>query len=286
MVNEEGVIIDDGAIARLAEDTFYVTATTGNAAAIDRWISSWLAVWGLRVEVWNVTGGYAAINVAGPRAREVLAPLCEGGARLEDLPHLGVGSTSIAGVEAIVLRLGFVGELAFELHVPGGAAQHVWEAISDAGVGFGIAPFGLEAQRILRLEKGHILIGQDTDAETDPFSCGLGRLIRFDDRDFVGRAALERRAAEPPQRRLVGFVLGGDVVPAEGSAVVERGRPVGRVTSCRRSPTLGDVIGLAWVPAARAEPGSSIEIRTGGRILTATVAPTPFYDPAGERLRG
>jgi sarcosine oxidase subunit alpha len=285
MLNEEGVVVDDGAVARLAEDVFYVTATTGNAAAIDRWMSSWQAVWDLRVDVWNVTGGYAAINVAGPRAREVLAPLVDRGV-LDGLQHLGACRARVAGTEALLLRLGFVGEVAYEVHVPSGAAQHVWEALLTRGAAAGIVPFGLEAQRILRLEKGHILIGQDTDAETDPFGCGLSRLVHLDKGEFLGRDALQRRAAEPPRQRLVGFVVDDGAAPAEGSAVVEDGRPAGRVTSCRWSPTLGRVIGLAWVRAERATPGTAIAIRAGDEDVGARVASTPFYDPEGRRLRG
>ncbi len=285
MLNEEGVIIDDGAVCRLGEDEFYLTATTGGAEAVDRWLARWLAAWGGRVEVWNVTGAFAAINLAGPRVREVLAALGAEGLGPEQLGHLGCARATVAGVGATVLRLGFVGELGFEIHVSSGAGAHLWEAIAAAGRAVGLRPFGLEAQRILRLEKGHLIVGQDTDAESDPFAAGLGWAVRLDKGDFLGREALEARARRPAEQRLVGFEA-ADGVPPEGAAVALDGRPAGRVTSSRRSPTLGRTIGLAWVAAELAEPGRRLEIRAGGRTYEGRVVRPPFYDPSGERQRG
>ncbi|MBI2238297.1 MAG: (2Fe-2S)-binding protein, partial [Actinobacteria bacterium] len=166
MCNDVGVILDDGTVVRLGEDEFFVTVTTGNTAAIDRWITWWNADWNLDVQVLNVTGAYAAVNLAGPRSREVMRRLTDMDVSAEGWPYMAARQGEVAGVHVLAMRIGFVGELGYEIHFPSAYGEYLWERIMDAGAGFGIQPFGLEAQRILRLEKGHILVGQDTDAES------------------------------------------------------------------------------------------------------------------------
>jgi sarcosine oxidase subunit alpha len=164
----------------------------------------------------------------------------------------------------------------------------------SAGAEFSLQPFGVEAQRILRLEKGHLIIGQDTDALADPFGTGLARLVRFEKPQFHGRAALLRRKELGVRARLIGFSLSDETKPArdaawarhlEGCQVVEAGRPVGRVTSARYSPTQDKYLGLAWVPVARATAGARFLIHSAGTELVAEVVPTPFYDPEGKRVK-
>jgi sarcosine oxidase subunit alpha len=199
---------------------------------------------------------------------------------------MAIREGDVAGVPCRLLRPGFVGELAYEIHCPSTHAWHLWEAILAAGASFGLVPFGVEAQRILRLEKGFLLLGHDTDALANPLEAGLGSMVSFDKPAFIGRDNLLRAKAMAPRSRLVGFQMAdGRVVPPEGSQVVEQGRPVGRVTSARFSPTLERSLGLAWIPAARSAPGESFEICCPQGNLSATVAPLPFYDPEGQRLR-
>jgi sarcosine oxidase subunit alpha len=163
--------------------------------------------------------------------------------------------------------------------------EHVWDEVMAAGEPHGIRPFGLEAQRILRLEKQHILVGQDTDAESDPFEAGLGWTVKADKDDFLGKRGLEGLDAEAPGERLVGFTCAGTWVPPEGASVVHEGVWVGRVTSARRSAAVGGIVGLAWVPAGWASDGTPFEIEFGRHRANATVAMRPFYDADGERLR-
>jgi sarcosine oxidase subunit alpha len=284
MLNDEGVILDDGTILRLEDDEFFVTVTTGNTAGIERWITWWLADWQLDVHVLNVTGAFAAVNLAGPRAREVLARLTDADLSPASFPYMAGRRMEVAGVGCVVLRLGFVGELGYEIHFPSMYGEYLWERLMEAGRGEGIAPFGLEAQRVLRLEKQHILVGQDTDAESDPYEVGLGWMVKADKPDFLGKRALadlEQRVGE----RLVGFVAEGTQVPPEGSAVVQDGRWAGRVTSARWSAAAGGVVGLAWVPAAWAVEGTPFDIRWDTTTISARVHLRPFYDPEGARLR-
>jgi sarcosine oxidase subunit alpha len=285
MLNDEGVILDDGTVCRIADDEFFVTVTTGNTAAIERWITWWLADWRLEVQVLGVTGAFAAVNVAGPLAREVMQRLTDADVSPEGLPYLSCATMDVARVPAIVLRIGFVGELGYEIHFPSMYGEHMWDRIAQAGLAFQIAPVGLEAQRILRLEKQHILVGQDTDAESDPFEAGLGWMVKADKPDFLGKRSLEDLEREGPGERLVGFTADPRWVPPEGASVVHEGVWVGRVTSARRSAAAGATVGLAWVPAGWAHEGTEFEIQLGGTHATARVALHPSYDPDGSRLR-
>jgi sarcosine oxidase subunit alpha len=285
MLNDQGVILDDGTICRLGEEDFFVTTTTGGTSAMDQWIKWWLADWGLDARIINVSGGYAAFNLAGPRSREVMQRVTDLDVSRESLPYLMSARGELAGVPALILRIGFVGELSYEIHVPSTYGQHVWDAIMKAGKDFGIAPFGLEAQRILRLEKQHIIVGQDTDALSDPYGAGLSWMVKFDKADFLGRRTLEETRDHGSGERLVGFTVDEPQAPPEGAAVVEGGRPIGRVCSSRRSEQLKTIVGMAWVPAGLAEDGKSFEIAYNGHRASARVALRPFYDPEGTRLR-
>jgi sarcosine oxidase, subunit alpha len=285
MLNDEGVIVDDGAVCRVGDDEFFVTVTTGNTAAIERWITWWLADWRLDVQVLNVTGAYAALNLAGPRARAVMERVTDADVSAQGMPYLACRTLDVAGVPALVLRIGFVGEMGYEIHVPSLFGGSVWNAIMAAGADQGIAPFGLEAQRILRLEKQHILVGQDTDAETDPYEAGLGWMVKADKPDFLGKRSLEDLERAGPGERLIGFTTDPAWVPPEGASVVHVGIWVGRVTSARRSAAAGATVGLAWVPSGWANEGTEFEIQFGASHALARVALRPFYDPDGERLR-
>jgi sarcosine oxidase subunit alpha len=193
----------------------------------------------------------------------------------------------VAGVPCLLLRIGFVGELGYELHCPAPLAEHLWDVLMDAGEPHGIRPFGLEPQRVLRLQKMHILVGQDTDAESNPLEAAMPWIVKLDkEEDFIGRWALESIRERGEENKLVGFTISNGTVPTEGAAVVgDGGQPVGRVTSSRFSPRLEKTIGMAWVPAALAEDGAQITLADDDRRLSALVQTAPFYDPDQERLR-
>jgi sarcosine oxidase subunit alpha len=286
MLNDSGVILDDGTVVRLAEDEFFVTTTTSGAASITRWMEWWLAVWRMDVLVANVSANHAAVNLTGPASRAVMERLTDLDVSAEGMPYLRAARGDVAGIPALILRIGFTGELGYEIHVPSAFGQYLWERIMDAGRDFAIQPFGLEAQRILRLEKQHILVGQDTDALSDPFGVGMPWIVKMDKEDFLGRAALaELRNEGPPAERLVGWVATGTVVPPEGAGIVEAGTWVGRVTSARASAAFGGVVGMGWVPAPFAEEDRPVSIHFEGQVLGAKVRLKPFYDPEGARLR-
>ena len=282
---DAGRIMDDGTIGRLAENEFYVTTTSTGAEVVLEWFRWWNAVWGFEVAVVNLTGALTAVNVAGPRARDLVGQLTSLDCAAEAFKYLDAKRARIGGVPCLALRIGFVGELGYELHVPSSYGEYLWDLLLDRGAELGVRPFGLEAQRILRLEKQHILVGQDTDSESNTLDANMAWMVKFDKEDFVGKWALEHMRERGPRERLVGFEMQNGTCPAEGGQVVVEGRPAGRVTSARRSELLGKAIGLAWVPPELAEEGSQLEIRVDGRLEQASVRLKPFYDPDGERVR-
>ncbi len=285
--DDAGRITDDGTVCRLDDQSFYVTTTSSGADAVESWFAWWLAEWDLDVHLTDVSQGLSAFNLAGPDSRRLLSGLTELDCSNDAFTYLDGKRAEVAGVPCLLLRIGFVGELGYELHCPAALAEHLWDAIIEAGTESGIRPFGLEPQRVLRLQKLHILVGQDTDAESNPLEAAMPWIVKLDkEEDFIGRWALEAVKERGEENKLVGFVVADGSVPAEGAAVVDDGRPVGRVTSSRFSPKLERTIGMAWVPAALADDGTSITLADGGRRLTAEVQTAPFYDPDQELLRG
>ena len=281
LTSDGGRIMDDGTVARLADDLFYVTTTSTGADAVTAWFEWWNAVWGYEAEIVNVTGALAAVNLAGPRSREVLQRLTEAEVSAEEFRYLDAHEIEVAGVPTLALRIGFVGELGYELHFPSPAGEHLWDRL----VAEGARPFGLEPQRVLRLEKAHVIVGQDTDSESNLYSSGMSWLPKLEKDDFVGKFALEHFSEREEKERLVGFRMEDDVLPAEGAQVVIEGIPSGRVTSARRSEAVGEVIGLAWVPAERAEAGTRVEIQVDRLRRGARITHGAFFDPSGERMR-
>ena len=175
LINEAGVVVDDGVACRLHETHFYVTATTGGVDSVYRNMLKWNAQWRLKVDIANVTSAYCAINIAGPKARAVLARVAENvDLSAEAFPYMGVRGATLAGVPVRLIRVGFVGELGFEIHAPQQYGEALWDLLMAAGEASGIQPFGVEAQRGLRLEKAHIIVGQDTDAMSNPFEIQMG----------------------------------------------------------------------------------------------------------------
>jgi len=299
MCAEDGVVFDDGVTGRLGPDHYLMSTTSSGAAAVWEWLENVLQTmhpdWA--VHVTPVTTAYASMNVAGPQSRELLLRVTEDvDLANEAFGYMEVRAGRVAGVDGCVLwRIGFTGELSYELHVPAAYGLHVWETLMDRGHDLGIAPFGVEAQRILRLEKGHLIVGQDTDGLTRGFSAGLDWAIKLDKDDFLGKPELawqheagggEGGAGREP--RLVGLQPeDGTVVPPEASQIIDGPRIAGRVTSSRMSPTLGRSICLAQVEAALAAPGTRVTIRLpGGRLVTARVTEhLAHVDPEGSRMR-
>jgi sarcosine oxidase subunit alpha len=287
MTDQTGVVIDDGVACRFHERHFYVTATTGAVDQVYRQMTWWNSQWKLDVDVANVTAAFAGVNIAGPRAREVVRGLeSDIDFSAEAFPYMAVRLGRLGGIPVRVLRVGFVGELGYEIHCPSSMGEALWDMLAEAGRPFGLTPFGVEAQRVLRLEKGHIIVGQDTDGLTNPAEAGMEWALAKKKPFYIGKRAVDIQIAKGIGRRLVGFALADIAAPCpkECHLVIRGGAIAGRVTSAVRSPSLGKVVGLAYVPDDLSAAGSRFEIRVdGGRMVSAEVVPTPFYDPDNKR---
>jgi sarcosine oxidase subunit alpha len=289
MLDEAGVAIDDGVIARLGAEHFYFTTTTSGATAIYRELSRLNTMWQLDCGLVNLTGARSAINLAGPYARDVLTKLTDLDLSYAAFPYLAVREAKIVGISTILMRVGFVGEWGYEIHVAAESAATVWDALLEAGEAYDIAPFGVEAQRLLRLEKGHLIVGQDTDGLTTPREASLEWAVKMDKPFFIGQRSLQVVTKRPIKQILVGFMLDPDfwgTPPQECHLIIDRNEIAGRVTSIAFSPTLEQYIGLAYVKPKMAGIGDRISIRlSNGSLVTATVSPTPFYDPENTRQK-
>ncbi len=292
MCGEDGVVLDDGVTARIGTDEYFMTTTSSGAADVHEWIESWLQgfeEW--RVHVTPATDAFASINVAGPRSRELLSRLVEG-VNLDPaaFPYMGARKGGLAGVTGCyLLRLGFTGELSYELHVPAAYGLYIWESLLERGRDLGVAPFGIEAQRIMRLEKGHVIVGQDTDGLTNALSLGLKRFVKLNKSDFAGKPELKWLSERTDYPRLIGLWPDDpSLVPPEASQIVNGGRIVGRITSSRMSPTLRRSICMALISENLSRPGTSVTVRLpDGRQISAQVTPRRVhFDPEGARLRG
>jgi len=290
MLDEAGVVIDDGVIARLGAEHFYFTTTTSGATTIYRELTRLNTMWRLDCGIVNLTGARSAINLAGPYACDVLAKLTDGDLSGTAFPYLTVREAKVAGIPAILMRVGFVGEWGYEIHVAAEFAPALWDALLEAGAVYGISTFGVEAQRLLRLEKGHLIVGQDTDGLTTPREAGLEWAVKMDKPFFIGQRSLQIVAQRQVQQKLVGFMLNVDFCghpPQECHLVIDRDEIAGRVTSIAFSPSLKRFIGLAYVKPELAEPGNRFSIRlSDGSLVTAIVSPTPFYDSDNTRQGG
>jgi sarcosine oxidase subunit alpha len=245
------------------------------------------ALWGTDCSLVNVTGHRAAFNFAGPFCRDVLKSLTDVDLSDAAFPFLGLRTGLVAGVPARLMRVGFVGELGYEIHVPANGATTVWQALHEAGRPSGLRPFGVEAQRVLRLEKGHLIVGQDTDGLTDPFEANARWAVSMKKPFFVGQRSLRILEARGPRQKLAGIeILDERRAPKESHLIIDQGAIAGRVTSVVRSRTLNKTIGLAMLTPRLAEVGAEIRIRTDqGDMLAARVSATPFYDPQNLRQR-
>jgi sarcosine oxidase subunit alpha len=278
-LDEAGYVFDDGLLCALPEGRFFLTSTSGGADRIEAWLRDWADRWELAAHVVPMTSALGAILVGGPAARTLLERLTEHPVDAVALPHMSHADVTVAGVPCRAIRTGFVGELAVELHHPRSRGPELWDALLAAGDDLGCRPFGLDALDVLRLEKGHLYLGQDTLPDDHPGKLGLGFAVAADKPAFVGKVALARMAERPLERTLVGLRF--DAPPQRGAPLEADGRIVGRVTSCARSDAVGAHVGLGWL---RAVDGAFPRTTRAGDA-TATVSATPFYDPEGARLR-
>ena len=242
---------------------------------------------GLRAWLTSITEQWAVIAVQGPRAADVLAPFIPD-IDLGAMPHMSVREGHIGDIPIRLFRVSFTGELGFEINVPAGHGQAIWDAVWKAGQAHGLQPYGTEAMHVLRAEKGYIVVGQDSDGTVTPDDLGLGWAIGKAKPDFVGKRSLARPdIVAPGRKQLIGLLPADPTVLLEDGAQIAVGRrAIGHVTSSYRSAALGRTFALALVKGGRDRIGERLYAPVGGRLVPVTVASPVLYDPEGARRDG
>jgi sarcosine oxidase subunit alpha len=280
-LDEAGYVFDDGLLCVLGDEGWYLTSTSGGADRMEAWLRDRAERLGMRAHVVDLTAHRGAILLAGPLARDLLARLTDDEIDHDRFPHLGVRELTVNGVPCVAIRAGFVGELAFELHHPRSRGPELWRALMRAGAALDIRPHGLDALEVLRLEKGHLYVGQDSLPDDTPEKLGLGWAVDRRKDTFAGKQALERLRELPLERKLVGLEFERGGAELRGLPLTSGGRILGRITSAARSPSLEEGIGLGWIRRDR-DGSFPAELRADG--IVARVVRTPFYDAEGARL--
>ena len=272
LCNERGGVIDDCITYRFP-DRYLIVVNASNLEKDRAWIESFADRFD--AELTDRSDEIGLIALQGPKASQVLAKLTE--TDLDAIGYYRFAEGKVDGRDAVISRTGYTGEDGFELYVGSDDAAHIWRALLAAGEAEGIRPAGLGSRDSLRLEMGYALYGNDLDEEHDAIESGLGWVVKPDKGDFVGRDALARTKEAGPKRKLVGFELKERGFPRHGYEIQSDGRVVGVVTSGVHSPSLDKGIGMGWVEASLAKPGTLIDIMVRGKPLPAEVVRPPFY---------
>lgn len=294
MCSENGFLMDDGVVVRMAEDTWLCHTTTGGAEHIHAHMEDWLQCewWDWKVYVANVTEQYAQIAVVGPNARKLLRKLGGIDVSAEALPFMQWRAGKIGDFDARVFRISFSGELSYEIAVPAGQGAAFWAALMEAGEEFGIMPYGTETLHIMRAEKGFIMIGDETDGTVIPQDLNLQWALSKKKEDYLGKRAHTRsHMADPNRWKLVGLETeDGSVLPdgsyalAEGENANGQRNTQGRVTSTYYSATLERGIAMGLVLKGPERMGEELEFnKVDGTTVRAKIVDPVFYDKEGEK---
>ena len=297
MCREDGFIYDDGVVARMGENQFHVTTTTGGAPRVLNMMEDYLQTEFPDWKVWltSISEQWAVLAVNGPKAREIIEPLVEGiDMSTEAFPHMSVREGKICGVPVRLMRMSFTGETGFEINVPANYGQSVWDAIWERGAPLGMTTYGTEAMHVMRAEKGYIIVGQDTDGTVTPQDAGLSWAVGKKKKDFVGIGGMRRPdLVAEGRRQLVGLrTMDAKIVLEEGAQIVNNADVpipvpmVGFVTSSYWSECLGHSIALALVEDGFNRTGETIFIPMEDRVIAAKIVSPVFYDEQGGRVNG
>ncbi len=310
MCRPDGRILDDITVYKFGDEHFMIVTSSAPRKTSFRWIAEHAAPMSAYVN--DVSGSIALISVQGPQSRDFLASVVADADRLLALKFFRFAASRIDDTELLISRSGYTGELGYELYVPAEEAAVLWEMLERRGKAFGLLPYGVGAMQSLRVEKAFPLAGPDIDGEQTPFEVGLHRWIDFTKRDFIGRDALLAIQDRGLSQRWVGLELESTTPAALNDPVYsvadikhyretihngsEAGatfdaeqagyRQIGRVTSSAKGHSVGKMLALGYVEVSHTWPGARVMVVIGGRPSLATVVNTPFFDPAGNRLRG
>ena len=280
LLTEEGTLVDDVLVYKLADGHYMLVVNAGNIAKDFSWIRQQITGVGDAVAV-NTSSRYALIAVQGPLAEQIVQTLTE--VELHTIRYYTFATGEVSGVRATISRTGYTGEDGFELFVPPQSAPSVWDALQRAGASDGLLPAGLGARDTLRLEAGMRLCGQDMDDTTTLIEAGLGWIVGWDKQDFIGKSALVRQRDDGLTKKLIGFALDDRGIARHGYGVYVGDDQIGTVTSGTQTPFLNKAIGMAYVPVKYAKVDSALSIDIRGRRVAAHVVKMPFYNRSSDR---
>jgi sarcosine oxidase subunit alpha len=293
LLSEEGMLLDDGVTARIDENHFFLTTTTGGAARVMAWLERWLQTeWPeLKVYLTSVTDHWSNISINGPKSRDLISEVCSDiDFSSQAFPFMSFREGIVAGAPARLFRVSFSGELAYEINIPANYGRSVWDALISVGKKYEITPYGTEAMHVLRADKGYLIVGQDTDGSVTPLDLGMSWILSKT-KEFLGKRSLSRSdMLRKDRKQLVGLLteVPSEVLP-EGAQIgaspsVEIPMPMeGHVTSSYLSARLGRSIALALLKGGRSRLGEIVYVpRLDGRVVKATVTSPVFYDREGK----
>jgi sarcosine oxidase subunit alpha len=294
MLRESGVLFDDGTVVALTPEHVLLTTTSGNAGRVYQWLEEWhQCEWpDLKLAITPVTEQWATLSLAGPEARTILSQLdTDIDLSPAAFPHLSMREGQLDGLPARIYRVSFTGELTYEINVPAGSAPQLWTMLLAVGGPHGLQPLGLDALEVLRLEKGFLHVGTDTDGTTIPADVGWGKVATNKTGDYIGRRSLTLPEHVKPDRlQLVGlkapmhrpFIIGSHLRLRGSTQVTD-----GWITSAGLATLTGEPIALAMLRGGRQHVGKEVTVYDGGAAIgVAQVVTSPFYDPSGERMNG
>ena len=270
---DNGGIVDDGVLYKL-ESSYLLVINASNIEKDFDWLKEHLVG---NVELNNLSDDYSLIAIQGPKAREVLLTVTGNKQTVEQLPFYHCIETEVAGVDLLLARTGYTGELGYELYIKGESAEKVWDVLWSAGQEYDIAAVGLGARDTLRLEMKYCLFGNDIDETTNTIESGLAWITKLDKGDFIGREALVQIKSNGPSRRLVPFIMSERGIPRHGYTILKNSTKVGEVTSGTHSPSLKVGIGLGFVDVPFHNIGSEITIEMRSKSIPAQIVKPPFW---------
>ena len=279
MCNEDGMMVDDGTVWRLAPDEFLYIS--GDEADL-QWVQAGAESYDVQLS--NLTSDWTTLAIQGPASRKVVETVLS--TDLGALRYYGFTRAQAAGADCIVARMGYTGESGFELHFMPAHGEAIWAALMDAGADDDIMPCGQAALESLRQEAGYLLVGNDHDKSTNPFEAGIGRVVRFTKPDFSGRQALIDVVNRGLTRTIAWFKLESSAVVAKGDSIRLDGKTVGTVTSGSYSPTLGRGVAMGYVEPSYAIQGATFDVGPDSQTERATLSVMPLYDPGDVRTTG
>jgi aminomethyltransferase len=284
LCTEDGGIFDDLVVLCLAPDHYLLTVAAVNTQKTPAWAEKHTA--GMDVSICDQSTGTTCIEIQGPKSRTVLQKIAEFDVSNEGLPYYRFARGRIAGIDCIVARLGVTGELGYEIFYDPGYAWQMYDAFVRAGEGEGLELCGNRTIGMFRLEKVYHIYTREIDETTNPYEAGLGRTVKLDKGDFLGRTALAKVHEDGPTRRLVGMDVGDKPVTVAGKSPIKVGKDtVGYVTVVAFSPTLNKAIGLGYVQTDYAKEGNELALAGETGSIAAKIIPIPFFDPKGTRIR-